>query len=176
MQLPVSPDTPPWRLQFQDLRERRPDLAEKVCRKLLVDMQRQGLVDFDSLDDEVTEALHLSGERRGTDPNRPKPKIVPGTRLALYELAIKYAERYLEPDEILAAILLTEKRQLAFDVSRMAEDSETPFVELREKIREFLEFFPGEAIAPQASIIGTRAALVRRLLTDQLPFIAVAKK
>ncbi len=172
----MSPTPHPWRVHFQDLRERRPDLAEKVCRKLLVDMQRQGLVDFDSLDNEVTEVLHLRGERRGSDPNRPKPKMSREARTALYELAIKYAERYLEPEEILGAILLTEKRQLAFEVSRMAEDSETPFVELREKIREFLEFFPGEAIAPQASIIGTRAALVRRLLTDQLPFIAVAKK
>lgn len=166
----------PWPVHFQDLRKRRPDLAEKVCRKLLVDMQRQGLVDFDSLDDEVTEALHLSGERRGSDPNRPKPKMSREARTALYELAIKYAARFLEPEEILDATLLTEKRQLAFEVSRMAEDSETPLVELRGKIKEFLEFFPGEAIAPQASIIGTRAALVRRLLTDQLPFIAVAKK
>lgn len=166
----------PWRLQFQDLQQRNPDLAEKVCRKLLVDMQRQELVDFDSLDDEVTDVLHLSGERRGPDPNRPKPQTSPEARLALYELAIKYAERYLEPEEILAAVLLTEKRQLAFEISRLAEDSETPIVELRQKIREFLEFFPGEAIAPRASIIGTRAALVRRLLTDQLPFIAVAKK
>ena len=172
----MSPPPLHWRLQFQDLRERRPDLAEKVCRKLLVDMQRQGLVDFDSLDAEVTEVLHLSGERRLSDPNRPKPKMSREARMALYELAIKYAERYLEPEEILAAIRLTEKRQLAFEVSRLAEDGETPLIELKQKIREFLEFAPGEAAAPQAAVIGTRAALVRRLLTDQLPFIAVAKK
>ncbi len=172
----MSPKVHPWRIQFQDLRERRPDLAEKVCRNLLVDMQRQGLVDFDSLDDEVTQVLHLSGERRGSDPNRPKPKMSREARTALYELAIKYAERYLKPDEILAAILLTEKRQLAFDGARLAEDVETSLLELREKIQEFLEFAPGEAILPRATIIGTRAALVRRLLTDQLPFIAVAKK
>ena len=172
----MIPEPHPWRNQFQDLRERRPDLAEKVCRKLLVDMQRQGLVDFDSLDDEVAQVLHLSGERRGSDPNRPKPKMSREGRLALYELAIKYAERYLEPEEIQAVILLTEKRQLAFDGARLAEDVETPLAELREKLQEFLEFAPGEAILPRALIIGTRAALIRRLLTDQLPFIAVAKK
>jgi hypothetical protein len=171
----MSPEQP-WRQHFKDLRERRPDLAEKVCRQLLVDMQRQGLVDFDNLDDEVTSMLHLSGERRGFDPNRPKPKIAPETRVALYGLAIKYAERYLQPEEILAAILLTEKRQLAFEVSRLAEDVETPLVDLKAKIREFLEFAPGDAITPKGTVIGTRAALVRRLLTDQLPFIAVAKK
>ncbi len=172
----MSPTPPPWRVHFKDLQGRRPDLAEKVCRQLLVDMQRQGLVDFDNLDDEVTSMLHLSGDRRVLDPNRPKPKIAPETRSALYELAIKYAERYLQPEEILAVILLTEKRQLAFEVSRLAEDVETPLVDLKEKIREFLEFAPGDTIAPKGTVIGTRAALVRRLLTDQLPFIAVAKK
>ena len=122
----MNPTPPPWRIQFQDLRDRRPDLAEKVCRKLLVDMQRQGLVDFDSLDDEVTQVLHLSGERRGSDPNRPKPKMSREARMALYELAIKYAERYLQPEEILAVILLTEKRQLAFDVSIIISPARLP--------------------------------------------------
>ena len=173
----MSADTlPAWREHFRDLEQRRPDLAEKVCRKLLVDMQRQDLIDFDSLDDEVTKALHLSGERRCSDPNRPNPQMSPESRRTLYDLAIKYAERYLLPEEILAAILLTEKRQLAFEVSRLAEDPETPFDRLEEQIREFLEFFTGEAFAPPATVIGTRASLVRRLLTDQLPFIAVAKK
>ena len=40
-----------WWPLFSDLEERRPDLAERVCRKLLVDMQRRGLVDFEDLDD-----------------------------------------------------------------------------------------------------------------------------
>ena len=166
----------PWRRQFEELRKRKPDVAEKVCRKLLVDMQRQGLVDFDSLDDEVTALLHLTGDRRGLDPNRPKPKISPEARRTLYDLAIKYAERFLSPEEISASILLTEKRQLALEVSRLAEDSETPLEALRSKIREFLEFAPGEAIAPRSWVVGTRAALIRRLLTDQIPFISVAKK
>ena len=167
---------PPWREQFQDLKERRPDLAERVCRKLLVDMQRQGLVNFDALDNEVASVLRLSGARRGADPNRPKPRLSADSRLTLYGLAIKYAERFLEPHEISAAILLTEKRQLVFEISRLAEDSDTPLTALRDKIRECIEFAPGEAVAPRADIIGTRAALVRRLLTDQLPFISVAKK
>ncbi len=172
----MHPPIPNWQIQFQDLKERRPDLAERVCRRLLIDMQRKELVDFDALDDEVASALRLNGERRGADPNRPKPRLSPDSRLALYDLAIKYAERFLEPHEISAAILLTEKRQLVFEISRLAEDADTPLDELRDKIRECIEFAPGEAVAPKADIIGTRAALVRRLLTDQLPFISVAKR
>jgi pyruvate,water dikinase len=168
--------TAQWRDQFTDLKNRRPDLAERVCRKLLVDMQRQGLVEFDALDHELAVALRLVGSRNHLDPNRPKPHMPSNSHRALYDLALKYAERYLEPEEISAAILLTEKRQLAFEVSRLAEDSDTSLTELREKIREFLDFAPGEAVAPREDVIGTRAALVRRLLTDQLDFIAVAKR
>ncbi|MCP4900452.1 MAG: pyruvate, phosphate dikinase [bacterium] len=169
-------DVPQWREQFNNLKDRRPDLAERVCRKLLVDMQRQGLVDFDELDAELTVALRLVGSREHVDPNRPKPRMPSNSHRTLYELALKHAEKHLEPEAISATILLTEKRQLAFEVSRLAEDADTPLLELREKVREFLDFAPGEAVAPREDVIGTRAALVRRLLTDQLDFIAVAKK
>lgn len=172
----ASMPEPRWRQQFHDLKRRRPELAERVCRKLLIDMQRQGLIDFDTLDDEVTAGLRLHGERRGIDPNRPKPQITAESRVELYRLALEYAERYLEPEEISSVILLTEKRQLAFEVSRMAEDADTPLENLREKIVEFLSFAPADTVAPRADVIGTRAALVRRLMTEQLDFISVAKR
>lgn len=175
--VPVEPSPPPlWRAQFDDLQRRRPELAERVCRKLLVDMQRRGLVDFDALDHELAVALRLVGSRIHPDPNRPKPQLPSNSHHALYDLALKYAEKFLVADEISAAILLTEKRQLAFEVSRFAEDADTPLPMLRNKVREFLDFAPGEASAPREDVIGTRAALVRRLLTDQLDFIAVAKR
>jgi len=166
-----------WRDKFDDLKRRRPDLAERVCRKLLVDMQRQGMVDFNALDNELAVALRLVGSRHHHgDPNRPQPKLPGNSHHVLYDLALKYAERYLQPEEINATILLTEKRQLAYEVSRLAEDADTPLPDLGRKIHEFLNFAPGEAIVQREDVIGTRAALARRLLTDQLDFIAVAKR
>jgi hypothetical protein len=164
-----------WREQFEDLKQRRPELADRVCRRLLMDLQRQGLVDLDALD-ELAAALKLGGSRPAHDPNRPKPQLSSESQLALYDLALEYAERHLEPDEISATILLVEKRMLAHEGARLAEDPDTPLDELRAKIHEFLDFAPGEAVAPREDVIGTRAALVRRLLTDQLDFIAVAKR
>jgi len=165
-----------WRQQFEDLRKRRPEAAERVCRRLLMDLQRRGLVDFDAIDDEVADALKLGGSRPAPDPNRPKPQLTGDSRRAMYGLALEYAERHLEPEEISATILLVEKRMLAHEGARLAEDPDTPLIELRDKIREFLDFAPGEAVAPPEDVIGTRAALVRRLLTDQLDFISVAKR
>ena len=165
-----------WRQQFEDLRQRRPEAAERVCRRLLMDLQRRGLVDFDAIDDEVASALKLGGSRPAPDPNRPKPQLTGESRRAMYGLALEYAERHLEPEEISATILLVEKRMLAHEGARLAEDPDTPLVDLRDKIREFLDFAPGEAAAPPEDVIGTRAALVRRLLTDQLDFISVAKR
>jgi len=166
---------PKWRIQFRDLEMRRPELAEKVCRKLLMKMQRRGLVDFDAMDHEVGAELQPGWESRGQDPNRPKPLVTPESRAELYRMAMEYAEKFLEPQEISGAILLTEKRQLAFEVSRLAEDADTPLVSLRDKIVEFLSVVPTDTLFPQADVIGTRAALVRRLMTDQLDFISVAK-
>ncbi len=165
-----------WREQFEDLKRRRPDLAQRVCRKLLTDLHRRGLIDIDALDDEVAALLRLGGRRRRDDPNRPMTQLPSGSNKTFYDLALKYAERYLSPEEISAAILLVEKRQLAYEIARLAEDTETPLASLREKMHEFLNFFPEEAVIPREDVIGTRASLVRRLLTDQLDFISVAKR
>jgi pyruvate,water dikinase len=164
-----------WRQQFDDLKQRRPDVADRVCRRLLMDLQRRGLVDLEALDD-LAAALKLGSARRAHDPNRPKPQLNSESRRELYELAIDYAERYLEPEEIIATFLLVEKRMLVQEGARLAEDPNTPLDTLREKIHEFLDFAPGEAVAPPEDVIGTRAALVRRFLTDQLDFISVAKR
>jgi hypothetical protein len=139
-------------------------------------MQRQGLVDLDDIDEEIAVELKLSGSPARLDPNRPKPRLPKQSRHALYELALKYAEQHLSPEEIDTTILLTEKRALALEVARLAEDADTPLADLRDKVHEFLEFAPGEGSSLPEDVIGTRAALVRRLLTDHLDFIAVAKR
>jgi hypothetical protein len=163
-----------WRQQFDDLRQRRPELAARVCRRLLRDLQKKGHVDLDALD-ELAAALK-SGGRRPHDPNRPKPQLNNGDKEELYDLALEYAERHLEPEEITATILLVEKRMLVQEGARLAEDPDTPLEILRDKVHEFLNFAPGEAVAPPEDVIGTRASLVRRFLTDQLDFISVAKR
>jgi hypothetical protein len=165
-----------WRRRFDDLRQRRRGLAQRVCRRLLLDMQRRGLIDLDGIDEEIAVALKLSGSPARFDPNRPKPRLPKQSRHALYEMALKYAERHLTPEEINTTIVLTEKRGLALEVARLAEDADTPLAELRDKVHEFLEFAPGEGSSLPEDVIGTRAALVRRLLTDHLDFIAVAKR
>jgi hypothetical protein len=162
-----------WRQQFDDLRQRRPELAARVCRRLLRDLQKKGHVDLDALD-ELAAALK-SGGRRDHDPNRPKPRLNNGSREELYNLALEYAERHLEPEEITATILLVEKRMLVQEGAMLAEDPDTPLEVLRDKVHEFLNFAPGEVVAPPEDVIGTRAALIRRFLTDQLDFISVAK-
>jgi len=165
-----------WREQFDDLKRRRPELAQRVCRKLLVDMHRQGLLDLDALDDEVAALLRLGVVRHRDDPNRPLRQMPGGSSATLYDLALQHAERHLSPEQISAAIRITEKRHLAYEVSRLAEDFESPLVDLRAKIREFLDFAPGEGVESREDVIGTRASLARRLLTDQLDFISVAKQ
>jgi len=142
--------------------------------RLLRDLQKKGLVDLSSLD-HLTAALN-AGRRQAHDPNRPKPRLNSGSREELYDLALDHAGRHLQPEEIAATILLVEKRMLVQESALLADDPDTPLPVLRDKIHEFLDFAPGEAVAPHEDVIGTRAALVRRLLADQLDFISVAKR
>jgi hypothetical protein len=142
-------------------------------------MQRRGLIGFDDIDQKLAMQLQRNGftsslGAKATDPNRPKP-MLPGSSQALYDLALKHAEENLSSPEISEIILLTEKRQLAFEVSRLAEIPDTPFSLLHDKVNEFRKLVTGEAVMPPEDLMGTRAALVRRLLTDQLDFIGAAK-
>ena len=70
---------PRWREQFDDLRRRRSGLAGRVCRALLIEMQRTGLLDFDDLDQEMAALLRLGGVRGHSDPNRPRPQLPAGS-------------------------------------------------------------------------------------------------
>ena len=88
-----------WRQQFEDLQHRKPELAERVCRRLLLDMQHQGLVDLDELDNEIAVALRLVGKRTALDPNRPKPQLPAKSHLALYDLALKYEQHIISHHE-----------------------------------------------------------------------------
>jgi len=165
-----------WQERLEDLRRRRPGLAERACRTLLTEMHRRGLIEIDELDDEFALILRLGIRRRRNDPNRPLQQLPSGSSRTFNELAIKHAERHLSPEEISAIILQVEKTDLAYDVARAAEDFETPLEDLRQRIHRFLSFAPNEAVVPRADVIGTRAALVRRLLTESLAFISVAKQ
>jgi hypothetical protein len=163
-----------WRQQFDEIRQRRPGMAARVCRRLLRDLQKKGHVDLDALD-QLAAALNV-GVIKAHDPNRPKPQLNNQSKEELYSLALEYAERYLSPEEITATILSVEKRMLVQEGARLAEDPDTPLGVLRDKVHEFLNFAPGEAEAPPEDVVGTRAALIRRFLTDQLDFISVAKR
>ena len=55
-----------WRERFDDLRQRRPGLAQRVCRRLLLDMQRRGLIDLDDIG-----RWHRSGTERTVGRMRP---------------------------------------------------------------------------------------------------------
>ncbi len=171
-----SPQQPEWRTYLETLRRKRPGLMERACRNLLITMHRQGYIDLESLDDDVAAVLKVGRWRSHSDPNRPAPQLPAGTRRAVYKLTLSYAEQFLDPDEIIASILLTEKRQLAYEVARVAEDKDTTLSTLRRKVFEFLNFKAGEAVVPPDVVIGTRAAIVRRLLTEHLDFISIAKQ
>ena len=97
-----------WQEQFDELKERRPDLAQRVCRRLLMDMHRRDLLDLDALDVEVAGVLRLGGNRRHSDPNRPQPQLPSGSVETIYRITLEHASRYLSAEDISATILLTE--------------------------------------------------------------------
>ncbi len=140
-----------------------------------MDLQRKGLVDLDALDD-LAAALKLGGARPVHDPNRPNPSSQANRGKSSTTSPSNTPRRHLAPEKISAAILQTEKRQLAFEGSRLAEDPTPRLPVCAKRSTSFSTSLRARLVAPREDVIGTRAALVRRLLTDQLDFISVAKR
>ena len=61
-----------WKELYADLRARSPELAQRVCRKFLVELHRSGVALLDDLDSELAAVLRLGEKHSETDPNRPK--------------------------------------------------------------------------------------------------------
>jgi len=172
---PESHSAVEWKALFEDLRTRRPELVERLCRNLLVALERagHGALPGPTGRDPADRQVEASWAE---DPNRPANHMVPGALRALYESAIELAGQCLAPDEISRIILLTEKQQLALEVGRVAEDSDTSLPLLRDRINAYLGFHPDEAVLPRETLVGIRAALVRRLLVDESRFVARARR
>ena len=78
-----------WREQFEDLRQRRPEVARRVGRRLLRDLQKKKLVDLEALD-ELAMALSMGG-KKALDPNginsscemaRPRVSVTPNSGIS----------------------------------------------------------------------------------------------
>lgn len=162
------------RLKFYQ--KNNPKFADKIFRRILNYLNEIKTISIAAIEEEFSAVLHKNRSDVAIDPNRPLPMA---TRLeidALNNIILAHAMRHLSHDQIFDQINLLIKREAAKKIIEVSERPDVTFKELYTEIQSFSKLLRGETLLSREEAIGTRVALIRNLISDQLKFIKIAKQ
>ena len=154
----------------------RPHLAERIGRELLMELHRRGLATIDGIHDEARLRLGQSAAPVLDDPNQPeRDRWDLAERGLVEQITREYVCRHFTLADIDDLVNLTLKREEVHSLENVANLGNVSFRELADKVQRFGELPLGETRLAPAEVVGTRVALTRHLISDQLELIAIAK-
>ncbi len=155
---------------------RRPDLDELVHRELLIALHRRGIATIDSIHDEARRRLGQSAGDILEDPNQAERDRWNAPERGLVEqITREHVLQHFSEADIDDLFNLVLKREEVHSLEVVATQGGVSFRELADKIQHFCQLPLGETMLAPAEVVGTRVALVRHFLSDQLEFIGIAK-
>ena len=153
-----------------------PYLTERIHRELLMALHRGGIATIDSIHDE---ARRRAGEAAGEiidDPNQAQRARWDQDRRELVEqITREYVCRHFTEADVDDLVNLTLKREEVHNLEHVANQANVSFRELADQTHRFCGLPLGETQLAPAEVVGTRVALIRHFVSDQLEFIGVAK-
>ncbi|MCP4800105.1 MAG: hypothetical protein GY893_09200 [bacterium] len=164
-----------WRDQLEIMRTDEPVLYETVIRHFMLTMEREGLMTSDSLEAAVSEITGNNVFIHWSNPNRPEPTLSEEEIEALRSMVRERAADQWSDEKINDLIILAIKKELALRLTEMADDPFTSWAELAQETKEFSKMPIGGSTLSLSDAMGTRVALIRRLLSDQLEFLEIAR-
>ncbi len=153
-----------------------PHLAERIHRELLVVLHRRGIVSIDSIHDEARRRTGQLVDDAIQDPNQTEADRWDETERAIVdEISRDHASKHFSAADINDIVNLTIKREKVQSLENVVNRQFVTFAELAEHTHKFCDLPLGETILHPAEVMGTRVALARHLISDQLELLAVAK-
>jgi hypothetical protein len=153
-----------------------PRLVDRIYRQLLFSLHTRAVVTIDQVYDEARRRAGRAPVPVQDSPNQPT-----GERMADHERAIveeitrDYVVRHFSIAEVDDMVNLTLKRERAERLGDIATLPSISFRLLREAVQTFCALPTGETMVPPSEMVGIRVDLTRRLISDQLEFLGVAK-
>ncbi|MDO9694983.1 MAG: PEP/pyruvate-binding domain-containing protein [Candidatus Latescibacteria bacterium] len=166
---------PTWREMLEFHRSESPVLYEKIIRHFLLVLIEEDLMTLDELEEQVSRVAGDADFIHWSNPNRPAPSLSESAVEQLRDIVLEKAADLWSDDKLEDLIYMAIKKDLALRLAEMADD---PFSSWRDIGRESLEFSKmpiGGATLSLSDAMGTRVALIRRLLSDQLAYLSIAK-
>ena len=166
---------PTWREQLDFYRAEEPVLYEKIIRHFLLHLLEEGLMTMEDMEAEVQRVVGDVDFIHWSNPNRPEPSLGSEQIEALRAIVRDRASDLWSDVKINDLIIMAIKKDLALRLAEMADDPFSSWEEIRRETLEFSKMPIGGSSLTLSDAMGTRVSLIRRLLSDQLEFLKIAK-
>ncbi len=166
---------PVWRTRLEELRQTDPRLHGRLVRVLMEHLHRKKIV---SIEDLEREARLISDEdpNAAADPNRPSPRGGPREMETLHRLVLDWAQRTLSPGEVEAVLHTAHRNELVIELGNAADNPAIPFEAVLNRLSLVRSFLPAEGEPETPDLLGARVALIRRLVSEHLEYLNIAKR
>lgn len=154
----------------------RPHIAERIHRELLMELHRRGIATINAIHDQARKKLGELPFDYGRDHNlAERDRWNERERELIEQITRDYVCRHFSIADIDDLVNLTLKREEVYALEIVANRADVSFRELADKIQRFCKLPLGETRLAPAEVVGTRVALTRHFISDQLEFIGIAK-
>ncbi len=154
----------------------QPHLVDRILRQLLIELHERGTVSIEQVYDEARNAAGNESHAAGNPNVAEAPRGDQQERDLVNELTRRYAAQHFSVHEIDEIVNLALKREEADKLRAIVSLGSLTFRLLGDTIRRFCSLPEGEVQLSPDEAMGIRVGLIRLLISDQLEFIAVAKK
>lgn len=153
-----------------------PHLADRILRQLLFTLHERGYITIDQV---YEEARAAGGRAPGPDIDNPNVANAPrdqNERELVNQITRRYVVGNLRTHEIDEVVNLTLKREEADKLRAIVTLGSVSFRLLADTVRRFCALREGELQLAPDEAMGIRVGLIRHMISDQLEFIAIAKR
>ncbi|GJM23815.1 MAG: hypothetical protein DHS20C16_02300 [Phycisphaerae bacterium] len=151
-------------------------LVNHIDRQFLITLHQRSIVSIDQMHEEVRALAGKAPLPAAMDHNQAEgEKLSADEHEWLVSRTYDYVCKHLGAEEVERIINLTIKRDVVRELDDFAKLASVSTKLLAEKVRQFTLLSDGENRLPASEVLGTRVALIRHFISDQLEFIGIAK-
>ncbi|MDH3591590.1 MAG: PEP/pyruvate-binding domain-containing protein, partial [Planctomycetota bacterium] len=150
-----------------------PGLRGRVCRILLLHLHSEGRVRIE----DVYRRAQRSGEWNApSDPNVPSSRLWAADEKELInEIVIDLAAANIAPERVDEIVWAAHRRDEAQSLETLARMPGIPLELVAEKVSQYASL-PRGPTEERDTPVGTKVALIRRIISDRVDYISIAKR
>ena len=152
------------------------DLVDSIHRQLATALHTRQVVSIDAIHDEARRLAPQGSAAAPANPNTLREdRFSESDRATLHRVIRTHVSSHFSVADVDDLVILAIKREKVQFLENLAGLGNCCYRELAAKVQEFARLPRGETQLSRAEVMGTRAALTRHFISDQLEFIGIAK-